>query len=94
MNFLITNIFVGVVVSAYNREKENLGQFFLMDKNQKEWFHTKLLVVRSKPKYYLGKPKQTCRRPFYKVSKSKYFEYIILILIGLNIVAMGMVWNE
>lgn len=25
MNFLITNLFVGVVVSAYNREKEKYG---------------------------------------------------------------------
>ena len=25
MNFLITNIFVGVVVSAYNRAKEKYG---------------------------------------------------------------------
>ena len=30
MNFMITNLLVAVVVSAYNREKEKMGEFFLM----------------------------------------------------------------
>lgn len=30
MNFLITNLFVGVVVGAYNREKEKMGDDFIM----------------------------------------------------------------
>lgn len=45
MNFLVTNLFVGVVVSAYNREKEKMGRDFMMTEDQKKWFHTKLLVV-------------------------------------------------
>ena len=56
MNFLITNLFVGVVVSAYNREKEKMGSDFLMTDDQKKWFKTKLLLVRARPKMFLKKP--------------------------------------
>lgn len=30
MNYLITNLFVGVVVAAYNREKDKVGENFMM----------------------------------------------------------------
>jgi len=29
-NFFVLNLFVGVVISTFNREKENLGKSFLM----------------------------------------------------------------
>lgn len=32
-NFFITNLFVGVVISTYNREKEKLGKLFLLTKD-------------------------------------------------------------
>ena len=34
-NFLILNLFVGVVVSTFNREKEILGKNFLLTEKQK-----------------------------------------------------------
>jgi voltage-dependent calcium channel L type alpha-1D len=34
-NFLILNLFVGVVVSTFNREKEILGKNFLLTDKQK-----------------------------------------------------------
>lgn len=53
MNFFITNIFVGLVVSSYNREKDKYGEFYLMTDDQKKWIKTKILIARAKPKYYL-----------------------------------------
>lgn len=34
-NFLVLNLFVGVVVSTFNREKEILGKNFLLTDKQK-----------------------------------------------------------
>lgn len=48
--FFITNLFVGVVISTYNREKDRLGNNFLLSDDQKRWIETKLLVVRVHPK--------------------------------------------
>jgi hypothetical protein len=49
-NFFIANLFVGVVISNYNREKENIGKDFLLSKNQKKWLETKLMLIKAKPK--------------------------------------------
>lgn len=55
--FFITNLFVGVVISTYNRESEKLGNHFLLTKDQKEWLEARMLVIKAKPKLYLVKPK-------------------------------------
>jgi hypothetical protein len=36
-NFLILDLFTGVVVQTFNREKEILGKNFLLSDNQKKW---------------------------------------------------------
>lgn len=45
MNYFITNLFVGVVISTYNREKEKSGTHFLLSNKEKKWLETKLLVI-------------------------------------------------
>ena len=39
------NLFVGVVISTYNREKERLGKDILLTDEQREWLETKLLLI-------------------------------------------------
>jgi Ion transport protein len=36
-NFLVLNLFVGVVVSTFNREQQILGKNFMLTENQKKW---------------------------------------------------------
>jgi hypothetical protein len=36
-NFLILNLFTGVVCDTYNNEKEFLGKNYLLSDNQKMW---------------------------------------------------------
>jgi hypothetical protein len=55
-NFVISNLFVGVIISSYNREKENIGKHFLLTSSQKEWLKTKLLILEAKPKFYIKRP--------------------------------------
>lgn len=40
-NFLILNLFVGVVISTFNREKEILGKGNLLSQMQKDWLEMK-----------------------------------------------------
>lgn len=44
--FFTLNLFVGIVISTFNREKENIGKDFLLTKNQKTWLETKLIIFR------------------------------------------------
>ncbi len=48
-SFFILNLYVGVVISTFNREKEKLGKNFLLTDKQKQWVQLKLIVLQSKP---------------------------------------------
>ena len=39
--FFTINLFVGVVISTYNREKEKIARDFLLKERQKEWLYVK-----------------------------------------------------
>jgi len=36
-NFFLLNLFVGVIITTYNREKENIGKHFLLTEKQRKW---------------------------------------------------------
>lgn len=69
--FFITNLFVGVVITSYNRESENLGKHFLLTAEQKKWIETKLLTTSVKPKLAARVPKNKVRLLFFKLAKSQ-----------------------
>lgn len=48
-SFFILNLFVGVVISTFNLEKETLGKNYLLTSTQKEWINTRLNIVKMKP---------------------------------------------
>ena len=63
-NFLILNLFVGVVVSTFNREKEILGKNFLLTDNQKKWLEQKRLCMGIAPKVLIDDHKNAFRQFF------------------------------
>ena len=66
-SFFILNLFVGVVITTYNREKEKLGKNFLLTESQKKWLEAKLLIIESKPKFFMKRPKSPRRQTFYDI---------------------------
>ena len=63
-SFFILNLFVGVVISTFNLEKENLGKNYLLTATQKEWIDTRLDIVKIKP----IKISAYANSPFYKIA--------------------------
>lgn len=49
-NFLILNLFVGVVISTFNKEKEILGKNNLLSQKQREWLELKKQCMNISPK--------------------------------------------
>jgi len=47
--FFLINLFVGVVVTIFNQEKERLGKAFLLTGKQKEWLDMKVLCINARP---------------------------------------------
>jgi hypothetical protein len=46
-SFFLLNLFVGVVISSFNRQKDLLGGNSLLTEKQKEWIDTHLVVLKA-----------------------------------------------
>jgi len=93
-NFFILNLFVGVVISNYNREKEKLGKDFMLSKGQKKWLETKLMLIKTKPKVLKLEPKNKILKFAYKVAISVKLEYFIYACILLNTIVLSFTWYD
>ena len=87
--FFMTNLFVGVVISSYNREKDRLGNNFLLSMEQKRYLETKLLVVQASPIRKNLRPENRFRGAMFCISESKAFDIFINICIGANAIIMS-----
>ena len=48
-NFFLLNLFVGEVISTYNRENEVKGKNFMLTDKQRKWLQNKIMLIHSKP---------------------------------------------
>lgn len=87
-SFFILNLFVGVVISTFNLEKENLGKNYLLTSTQKEWIDTRMNIIKMKPL----KISDYKDNPFFKIVDSKYFEFFIIGCIIANTLALALNW--
>lgn len=67
------NIFIGVIVAKYNREKELAGKNHLLTEEQKKWMKNRMNIIYSKPKYKMEMPKNELRQPFFYIVENIYF---------------------
>jgi hypothetical protein len=44
-NFFLLNLFMGVVISKYNRERELNGKNFYLTEEQKKWVNNRLNIL-------------------------------------------------
>jgi len=91
-SFFILNLFVGIVISTFNREKERLGRSFLLTDKQKEWLDIKLLLFRSKPKKVYQSHSNAARKFLYAVQNSPKFDAFIMICIIINTAILMVEW--
>jgi len=93
-NFFVLNLFVGVVISRFYKEKETLGKSFLLTKKQKEWLDTKKLCMNVQPKVRVDEHESRGREIIRNVVQSKVFEIFILICIILNTIVLSLAWYD
>ena len=66
-SFFLLNLFVGVVISTFNRQKEKIGGNNLLTDRQKEWIDAKLETMKAKPIKLMREPDNKLRKFFFKV---------------------------
>jgi hypothetical protein len=92
-NFLILNLFTGVVCDTYNNEKEFLGKNYLLSDNQKMWLQYKKQCMNITPKFKVHQENiGACRHKMHSFITSRKFEIFILICIMFNTVTLCINW--
>lgn len=67
-NFFLMNLFVGVIITTYNREKELLGKDFMLTQEQKKWVRNRMMLMISQPLFRMKLPHSDWRQPFYYIA--------------------------
>jgi hypothetical protein len=55
-NFFLMNLFIGVIITQYNREKELVGKDFMLTEEQKKWVKDRIMILQTQPKYKMKIP--------------------------------------
>ena len=91
--FFLLNLFVGVVVSTFNTEKERIGKNFLLTDAQKEWLHMKIMLLNTKPAIVkMLKTSNLFRKFCFNVVNHKNFEWFIFGCIIMNSLVLMINW--
>ena len=90
--FLFLNLFVGVVVQTFNREKNLLGKNFLLTENQKKWLEQKRLVMKISPKVVIDTHNNVIREFIRRLVLSNGFDSFITYCIILNTIVLAIDW--
>lgn len=91
-NFLILNLFVGVVISTFKKEKEILGKGNLLTPLQREWLEMKQQCIQIIPKAVEKNSLSGIRRFCYKLVRSRQFDIMILLCIIMNTLVLTINW--
>ena len=92
--FFIVNLFAGVVVDVFNREKDKIGGSALLTQEQNDWIRVQLSIVKIKPKVKISPPTNPKLRKLFKIVSSKHFDNVINALIVVNLIFFTMYWNR
>jgi hypothetical protein len=93
-SFFLLNLFVGVVISSFNREKDSIGGNILLTERQKEWIETHTVVLKSKPIKKIMPPDNKYRAfCFHIVDSSKFFKRFITFIVLINTITLTLSWQ-
>jgi hypothetical protein len=90
--FFTINLFVGIVISTYNREKEKIAKDFLLKERQKEWLYAMNIIFRQKLSIYIVSYKNKFRDFLLNLQRHPKFEGLILIAIVSNTIVLMIKW--
>jgi len=91
--FFLLNLFVGVVVTTFNQEKELQGRNFLLTKTQKEWISMKNRILKTKPAIIKrAENANLFRQACLFVTNHKWFDNFISMCIILNTIVLCVKW--
>jgi hypothetical protein len=89
--FVMLNVFIGVIIEEYNKNKDASEGSGILTNDQKIWVETMKLAMNSKAKKKLYPPVRfkNLRMPSFKLVTKPQFDYFIMACIMINVMFMG-----
>ena len=91
-NFFLINLFIGVIISKYNRERELAGKDYMLTEEQKKWVKGSMNIIYSQPIFKMKEPHEDWRQPFFHIAESIYIQSFIMICIVINTIILSLTW--
>ncbi|CAD8180886.1 unnamed protein product [Paramecium pentaurelia] len=93
-NLCLLNMFIGLIVNAYQEAKMKAQNFHLLDETQREWFQIKMQIYNMQPLVKSKKPSNFIRKILFQLVKQKYFKIFWLIIIFCNTIILSMYFQR
>jgi hypothetical protein len=94
-NFLILNIFAGVVMETFISEKDKIGGYYLLNQRQSEWLDIQIFATNQDVKELITKPKNKCLYLLYKFFMySKWAKVWEVISIFLSVIFLFLPYHR
>ena len=91
--FFLLNLFIGVIISSFNKEKDILGGNAYLTEKQKEWVDTHIIVLNAKPIRKALPPLNCIRRLCFLIMNKTWFHVTIKIFVFSYIVLLTLGWG-
>ena len=91
-NFFIMNIFIGVILAKYNREKELAGKNYMLTESQKKWVKNRLDIIYASPIIKMQVPDNEWKQPFFYIAENKFVQNFIFFCIVINTIILSLSW--
>ena len=89
---LFLNLFVGVVIETFNKEKEKASLNHLLQVVERQWIQVQILAYSSKPKIKVNMTGNCFRDVVTKFTINNAFDSFIMICIFLNTAVLAIAW--
>jgi len=94
ITLLFLNLFVGVVIETFNKEKEALSLNSLLRGIEKKWIDVQIMTYQAKPNVKTNLTGNKCRDFMIKMALHPFFDQFIMAMILLNTLVLGIVWYD
>jgi len=91
-NFFIMNLFIGVILAKYNREREMAGKNYMLTDSQKKWVKNRLDIIYASPIYKMQVPDNEWKQPFFYIAENKLLQNFIFFCIIANTIILSLSW--
>lgn len=88
-NFIVMNLFVSVVVDNFMAIKDELGGFFLLTKDQRQWVEMQRYMQKRKLKIRIIQPENKYKAFCFKIIHKKEFEIMVQLFVLFNLIIMS-----